>query len=311
MTRHAYTAAMVFDGISLKANWAVVVEGGKFFSTGPRAEIPASVEVTDFGPGTLAPGFVDLQVNGGGGVLLNDTPTVDGVKAIAAAHRRFGTTSLLPTVVTDWTDVMASAVDAVRKAKAQGVPGVLGIHVEGPFLDLARRGAHPPEHVRAFTEADFNWLDPRGLGTLLLTVSPRAVPPDVIHNLVARGIIVSLGHSDATFEEATAALKAGARAFTHLFNAMSQLGGRAPGMVGAALADQSSYAGLIADGHHVDPAAIRVALNAKSNGRLFLVSDAMPTAAGGPDHFHLQGRRVERRNGRLTLADGTLATLPA
>ena len=263
--------------------------------------------LTDFGPGTLAPGFIDLQVNGGGGVLFNEQPTVEGVKAISTAHRRFGTTGLLPTVITDWTEVMARAVEAVRQARAEGVPGVVGIHVEGPFLDLARRGAHPPEHVRAFDEADLEWLDPRGVGTLLLTVSPKAVPPDVIRKLVARGIIVSLGHSDATCEEAMAALAAGARCFTHLYNAMSQLSSRAPGMVGAALSDSQSHIGLIADGHHVDPAAIKIALAAKPRGKIFLVSDAMPTAAGGPDHFHLQGRRVERHGGRLTLADGTLA----
>ena len=202
---------------------------------------------------------------------------------------------------------LSGEVGAVRQARAQGVPGVLGIHVEGPFLDIARRGAHPPKHIRGFTETDFNWLDPRGLGTLLLTVSPRAVSPEVISNLVARGIVVSLGHSDAISDEAAAALAAGARLFTHIYNAMSGLSSRAPGMIGAALADPESHVGLIADGHHVDPTAIRVALAAKPRGKIFLVSDAMPTAAGGPDHFQLQGRNVQNTNGRLTLADGTLA----
>jgi N-acetylglucosamine-6-phosphate deacetylase len=187
------------------------------------------------------------------------------------------------------------------------VPGILGIHIEGPFLDPRRAGAHPPQHIRAITPEDVAWLAGLDLGIVLLTVAPSHVTPETVRALTQAGIIVSLGHSEATAKEALAALAAGARGFTHLYNAMSQLQNREPGMVGAALTDAASYCGIIADGHHVHPLALQVALKTKPKGRLFLISDAMPPAAGGPQNFSLQGREVIARNGRLELNEGTLA----
>jgi len=307
MTSLAITARAIFDGEKFHQNLALFTSSGTVVGIVPPERIPAGVPRHDLGSLLVVPGFIDAQVNGGGGTLLNDQPTVEGVAAIVAAHRRFGTAALLPTVITDDTEVLKNAVAAVREARSRGIAGVAGLHVEGPFIDEARRGAHPQQYVRPFQEADLDWLQPAGLGVLMLTLSPSAVSPADIRRLTERGIIVSLGHSDASDGEAAAALAAGAKGFTHLFNAMSQLGGRAPGMVGAALASPEAWCGLIADGHHVEPTAIRVALAAKRPGTLYLVSDAMPTAAGGPDTFKLQGREVVRSNGRLTLADGTLA----
>jgi N-acetylglucosamine-6-phosphate deacetylase len=289
----------------------LVVEGGVIAEVGD-GQAPAGAEVIRLDGGILAPGFVDVQVNGGGGILLNETPTPEGVLAIADAHARFGTTGLLPTVITDRPEVTWAAVDAVRRAREAGAKHVLGIHIEGPFLDPKRRGAHPPECIRAIGEDDISRLasaahGPESCGAVLLTVSPAHVPPAVIERLVAAGVTISLGHSDATADQVLAALAAGASGFTHLFNAMSQLAHRAPGMVGAALASPEAYCGFIADGFHVDPLALRVALAAKPVDRMVMVSDAMPPAAGGPDRFELQGREVLRRDGRLELADGTLA----
>lgn len=303
----ALTGARIFDGDKIRDGFAAIVEGSRIKDMVDAGRIAADVERRDLGGGLLAPGFTDVQVNGGGGALLNDNPSVETVRRIAASHRKFGTTGLLPTVITDAPEITEQAIAAVRQARAAGVPGVLGIHIEGPFLDPARKGAHEARFIRAMTEADVSRLAHADCGAVMLTLAPNKVAPEFVAKLAAAGILVSLGHSDATAAEAQAALAAGARSFTHLFNAMSQMSGREPGMVGAALCDAGSYCGLIADGHHAHDAALQVALAAKPRDRMVLVSDAMPTAAGGPDCFELQGRTVTRRNGRLQLEDGTLA----
>lgn len=307
MTRLALTAERVLAGDAFRRDVAVVIEGSNITAILDRDALPHDIPLDDLGPGILAPGLIDLQVNGGGGVLLNETPTVEGVRAIAEAHRCYGTTGLLPTVITDTPEVMRAATDAVRDARWQGVPGVLGIHIEGPFIDPKRKGAHDPRYIRRPSEEDIAWLTGLDCGVVYLTLAPNMVDLDIVRRLAKTGIVVSLGHSEATSLEALAALRAGARGFTHLFNAMSQLTGRAPGMVGAALSAREAWCGLIADGEHVDEIALRAALAAKRPGTLVLVSDAMPSAADGPDAFRLQGREVRVRNGRLELMDGTLA----
>lgn len=310
MSRFALTAERVFDGEAMREDAVLIVEGARIADVVARSAVDPALPLRDLGAGLLAPGFIDLQVNGGGGVLLNETPTVEGVRAIAEAHRRFGVTSLLPTVITDAPDVMRAAAEAVGEAIQQGVPGVLGIHIEGPFIDKARKGAHDAKFIREPTQTDVDWLKSLSCGTVFVTLAPNCVSTEIIRELYDADVIVSLGHSDATSAQALAALDAGATGFTHLFNAMSQLTGRSPGMVGAALASSDPCCGIIADGHHVDPVALRAAISAfasKPYASLFFVSDAMPSAAGGPDHFVLQGRSVSVVNGRLQLADGTLA----
>jgi len=303
----ALTGARIFDGDNIHAGLAVIVEGSRIADVIANSRIAPGIERRELSGGLLVPGFIDVQVNGGGGALLNGNPSIETVTRIAASHRKFGTTGLLPTVITDAPEITEKVIAAVKKARAAGVPGVLGIHIEGPFLDPARKGAHDAGFIRAMTEADVAKLARVDCGAVMLTLAPNKVAPELIGKLAAAGILVSLGHSEATAAEAHTALVAGARSFTHLFNAMSQMTGREPGMVGAALADTGSYCGLIADGHHVHDAALKVALAAKLHNRMVLVSDAMPTAAGGPDRFELQGRTVTRRDGRLQLDDGTLA----
>ena len=307
MNRFALTGARVFDGTSIRSDAAVVIAGGSIEAVVPASDLGASIDRRDLEEGLLAPGFVDAQVNGGGGVLFNEDPTPAGARRIAAAHRRFGTTGLLPTVITDREPVLRSAAEAIAAARREPSPGILGIHIEGPFIDTKRKGAHAAEFIRELSQADIEWLAGLDCGTVLITVAPSTTPPAAVRALVGAGIIVSLGHAEATAAEATAALRAGARGFTHLYNAMSQLTGREPGMVGAALADRDSYCSIIADGQHVEPLSLRIALAAKSVGRTFLVTDAMPSAAGGPARFELQSRPVHLRAGRLELADGTLA----
>lgn len=304
----ALCGARVFTGERFVEDAAVLIDGERIADVVPVSTLPADVRRQDLGGGLLAPGFIDAQVNGGGGVLFNDTPTPDGIAAIAATHARFGSTGLLPTFVTDRPGPMAQAIAAAQAAVRARSPGVLGLHLEGPFLSRARKGAHDPALIRPMTDADVDALLGTGLPTLLLTVAAENASPAQIRRLADNGVTVSIGHSDASYEVAAAAADAGARGVTHLFNAMSQLGHRAPGVVGAALDHGGLWCGIIADGHHVEPAALRVALAAKRGpGRLFLVSDAMPPAGAPGDTFALTGRTVTRRDGRLTLADGTLA----
>lgn len=307
MTRFALKGARLFDGEAFHNHRAVVVADGRIERILPSEQLDHDIPVSDLAGGVLAPGFIDAQVNGGGGALLNDRPSVGVIRRMSEAFRAYGTTSMLPTVITDTPEVIRQAADAVAAARRQGVPGIMGIHIEGPFLDPRRAGAHPPQYIRAITPEDIAWLKGLDCGIVLLTVAPSHVSPEIIGSLTEAGIIVALGHSDANATEAQAALAAGARGFTHLFNAMSQLQNREPGMVGAALADASSYCGIIADGHHVHPLVLKLTLKMKPSGSLFLVTDAMPPAAGGPPRFALQGREVIARNGRLELKDGTLA----
>jgi N-acetylglucosamine-6-phosphate deacetylase len=303
----ALTGARVFDGDSIRNGLAVVIDGARIVEVVPHEKLDSGTERRELNGGLLAPGFIDVQVNGGGGALLNDNPTIDTVRRIAESHRRFGTTGMLPTVITDAPAVLSEAIAAVKAAREKGVPGVLGIHIEGPFLDRERKGAHELRFIREMTEADVVQIANADCGRIMLTVAPNRVPPALIKSLAGKGVFVSLGHSAASLAEAAEALASGARAFTHIFNAMSQMTGREPGMVGAALADPDSFCGLIADGFHVHDAAMKVALAAKPHKRIMLVTDAMPTAAGGPEEFELQGRTVRRVNGKLVLEDGTLA----
>lgn len=299
------SGARIFDGEQLLDDHAVVVEGARIAAIVPHSDRPDGA-VRDLGGGLLAPGYIDVQVNGGGGVLFNENPTPEGIARIAAAHRNHGTVGLLPTLVTDAPQVMAAAIAATREARRL-TPAALGIHLEGPFLDPRRKGAHELSYIRELERDDVAAIAKANCGVVMLTIAPNRVGTERIAELARHGVLVSLGHSGASYEEARTAVEAGARAFTHLFNAMSAPTGREPGMVGAALDLDEAFVGLIADGHHVHEANLRIALAAKRRDRFMLITDAMPPAAGGPDHFDLQGRRVTCANGCLRLDDGTLA----
>ncbi|MCP3468800.1 N-acetylglucosamine-6-phosphate deacetylase [Bradyrhizobium sp. CCGUVB1N3] len=299
------SGARIFDGERFLDDHAVVVEGGRIAAIVPHSERPHG-ELRDLGGGLLAPGYIDVQVNGGGGVLFNEDPTPEGIARIAAAHRKHGTVGLLPTLVTDTPQVMAAAIAATREARHL-TPATLGIHLEGPFLDPVRKGAHELGYIRNLEPGDVATIVEAQCGAVMLTLAPNRVRAESIAELARHGVLISLGHSDASYAEACAAVKAGAQAFTHLFNAMSAPAGREPGMVGAALDLDEAFVGIIADGHHVHEANLRIAFAAKRHDRFMLISDAMPPAAGGPDQFDLQGRRVTRIDGCLRLEDGTLA----
>ncbi|GKY87375.1 N-acetylglucosamine-6-phosphate deacetylase [Sinisalibacter aestuarii] len=306
----AYLGAEIFDGHVRHHNAALLVADGRVAAIMPEDDLPAGAERIALDGGLIAPGFVDLQVNGGGGVMLNNAPTADTIRTICEGHVTGGTTSILPTLITDAPEITRAAIAATRAALAEGVPGLAGLHLEGPHLSLARKGAHDPALIRPMDEDDLTALEALAaeLPTLLVTVAPESVRPEQIARLARAGATVSLGHTDCSYAAATEATASGARMATHLFNAMSQFTGREPGLVGAVLDTGALWAGLIADGFHVSPASIRVALAAKQGpGRIFLVSDSMATTGTALDEFTLNGRRILRRGGRLTLEDGTLA----
>ncbi|RWC75372.1 MAG: N-acetylglucosamine-6-phosphate deacetylase [Mesorhizobium sp.] len=308
--RFALTGARIFDGDDWHEGAALVVSDGLVEAMLPQGALPGDIRAIDTGGGMLVPGFVDIQVNGGGGVMLNDHPDVASIETICRAHAPFGTTALLPTLITDTPAITAAAIAAGEAAALQKVPGFLGLHLEGPHLSIARKGAHDPALIRPMTDADQAMLMAarRKLPVLLTTIAPESVDPARVTALAKAGIVVSLGHSDTGHATAKAFAEAGASVVTHLFNAMSQIGNREPGLAGAALDIGTLSAGLIADGIHVHPATIRIALDAKQGpGRIVLVTDAMATIGTDMTSFTLNGRTIYRKDGSLRLADGTLA----
>ncbi|TIO50464.1 MAG: N-acetylglucosamine-6-phosphate deacetylase [Mesorhizobium sp.] len=308
--RFALTGARIFDGADWHEDASLVVEDGLVEAILPAGAVPSGVSRVETGGGMLVPGFVDIQVNGGGGVMLNDHPDVASIETICRAHAPFGTTALLPTLITDTPAITAAATAAGAEAVRKKVPGFLGLHLEGPHLSIARKGAHDPALIRSMTDADQAALIAarRDLPVLLTTIAPESVEPGRVTALARAGIIVSLGHSDTDYATATAFAEAGATVVTHLFNAMSQIGNREPGLAGAAVDTGSLYAGIIADGIHVHPRTMTVALRAKKGpGKILLVTDAMATIGTDMTSFTLNGRTIYRKDGSLRLADGTLA----
>ncbi|TJW13891.1 MAG: N-acetylglucosamine-6-phosphate deacetylase [Mesorhizobium sp.] len=308
--RFALTGARIFDGDDWHDGAALVVRDGLVEAITAAGAIPFGVARIETGGGILAPGFVDLQVNGGGGVMLNDHPDVASIETICRAHAPFGTTALLPTLITDTPDITAAAVAAGAEAARRNVPGFLGLHLEGPHLSIARKGAHDPALIRPMLDADQAALIAarKNLPVLLTTIAPESVEPAQVSVLAKAGIVVSLGHSDTGYAKARAFADAGATVVTHLFNAMSQVGNREPGLAGAAISTGTLFAGIIADGIHVDPATMAIALRAKLGpGKIVLVTDAMATIGTDMTSFTLNGRTIFRKDGSLRLADGTLA----
>jgi N-acetylglucosamine-6-phosphate deacetylase len=302
--RHAIAASHVFDGAVIRRDTVVIIEDGLIARVLPRAELAPDTPIDSLPDGLwLVPGFIDLQVNGGGDVLFNDRPTPDGIAAIAAAHRKFGTTGLLPTLITDTPEKMRAAIEAVREAR-QTQLGVLGIHLEGPFLSPHRPGVHAVRHIRAPQPSDIETLAAVRAGAMLITLAPEEVPKDFIRQLIASGIRVSLGHSAATYQQTRAALAEGLTGFTHLFNAMPPLLAREPGPIAAALESRDVFYSLIVDGVHVDPAMLRLAL--RGAGRPILVTDAMPPVGGTAKAFKLYGDDITVAGDRC-LRNGALA----
>lgn len=297
-----YIADRLFDGHQMHQNVPVTVDGDIFegLHTSAGAE---EVRLK----GTIVPGYIDVQVNGGGGALFNADPTIDALHRIFSAHSRFGTTGMMPTFITGDLADMKRAADAVAAAIRHGSNGILGVHFEGPHLSPAKKGTHTVSYIRPLGDDEMEIYAREDLGIRKVTVAPDMVSPKQIKALVDMGVIVSLGHSGADYETAKAALDAGASCFTHLFNAMSPFEGRRPGMVGAALLDEDSWCGLIVDNLHVHADSARVALKAKTRGKVILVTDAMPPVGSHEAEFVLLGEKVTRTGNALRASEGQLA----
>lgn len=299
----------VLAGEDFRDDLAVLVEGGHISALLPDShpQVAAAGQQVDLDGGWLLPGFIDAQVNGGGGVLFNNQPDVEALRAIGRAHRRFGTTAWLPTLISDDIEVMRAAIAATRQAIAEGVPGVIGIHLEGPYIAPARKGTHDAGKFRVPDADEVALVSSLDNGVTLLTLAPERVPAATVRELVQAGVIVAAGHTAGSYEEIRGGLAAGITGFTHLYNAMSQLQGREPGVVGAALEDRDSWCGIIADGVHVHPASLRVALAAKPRGKVFLVTDAMPPVGADDPSYTLYGETITATDGVVRNAAGALA----
>ncbi len=300
--------ARVLTDQGFRERQSVVLDDGLIQAVVNDDDVEAGdAAVRDLDGQLLLPGFIDIQVNGGGGVLFNDAPSVESIRAIGVAHREYGTTGFLPTLISDDLEVVAAAIAATDEAIEAGVPGVLGIHLEGPFLNEAKKGVHDPAKFRVLDNDAIALLSSLKRGKTLVTLAPEMTSPALIAELADAGVIVAAGHTNGTYDEVRAALDAGLSGFTHLFNAMSPLTSREPGVVGAALDDDASWCGLIADGHHVHPASLRIAIASKPRGRSLLVTDAMSSVGAVNKSFEFNGQLIEVSNGRCVTADGTLA----
>jgi N-acetylglucosamine-6-phosphate deacetylase len=297
----------VLTDAGLQSGLAVVLDRGRIAALIPEGQPLPEGPRTDLGGGALLPGFIDIQVNGGGGVLFNDQPTPEAIAAIGAAHRKFGTTGFLPTLISDELPIVAQAMAAARAAIAAEVPGVLGIHIEGPFLNTDQKGIHEAGKLRKPDAHGLDLLVAPGAGRTVLTLAPEVAGADVVRRLTAAGVMVSAGHTNATYNQTIAALDAGMTGFTHLFNAMPPLSSREPGVVGAALADPRSWCGIIVDGRHVDPVVLKLALRCRPSERFILVTDAMPCVGSDQKSFTLQNKTIRVRDGACYDARGRLA----
>lgn len=302
MTQIRFHAQRLFDGHAFLDNPVLTIVDGKIINIDHDTN-NADVSVK----GLVVPGYIDLQVNGGGGALFNDSPSVDNLKTIMSAHASFGTTAMMPTLITDKVEVMQQAADAVSQAISERVPGIVGIHFEGPHLSVEKKGTHCAEYIRPISDDEWQVLSRQDMGQVIVTLAPETVSADDVKRLVSLGIKVCLGHTNADYQTTQRAIDAGASGFTHLFNAMSPLQGREPGVVGAALLNNHTSCGLIVDGFHVDYASCKLAIQAKPKGKIFLVTDAMPPVGTSQKEFALYDRTVYVNNGKLTSTTGELA----
>ncbi|WP_371195997.1 N-acetylglucosamine-6-phosphate deacetylase [Glaciecola sp. SC05] len=300
-----YLTQHLFDGVQMHRNMHLQVDEGLIVAILPASTSP--LEADESLDGLVCAGFIDTQVNGGGGVLFNHEPSFQSLQTMMRGHTKFGTTTMLPTLITDSGTIMQKAATAVKQAIETSLPGIAGMHFEGPHLSLAKKGIHPSEHVRSISDVDLMTFTRSDIGKVMITIAPENVPPDIITDLVKHGVVVSLGHSAASFDLVQGAIEAGAIGFTHLFNAMSGLTAREPGMIASALTDPRIFAGLIADLHHVHPINCKLAYHCIGPSRLMLVTDAMAHVGSDMQSLPWLDSTITKVGNKLVLEDGSIA----
>jgi N-acetylglucosamine-6-phosphate deacetylase len=303
----AFVNCDIYTGDEIYYNRAILVNGDMIVGVVPESQVPENAEIEDLRGLSIAPGFIDVQVNGGGGVLFNEHPTLEGIERIALAHQQFGTTNFLPTLMTGPQDVMVEAIQALQEFLTSGRHEVLGIHLEGPFINSKRAGVHDPSFIRVMDDEDLDMVSALRGGKTVITLAPEKVESKYIQEMKERGVLVSAGHTDASYSEMQDAIRSGVTGATHLFNAMTALQSRDPGVVGSALENDSIYCGIIVDGNHIHFATVKVAWKAKPSGRMFLVTDAMPSVGSDVRSFSLGQFDVRVEDGKLMTGDGVLA----
>ncbi|MBE7637725.1 N-acetylglucosamine-6-phosphate deacetylase [Sneathiella sp. P13V-1] len=303
----AVTASQILIGEKWHSDLSLLVTDGKILSISKTDELPANIELQQLEEGYLAPGFFDIQVNGGGDILLNDLPSPENLLIVEKAHRQFGSTSILPTLITDLPDKMKLMAASIEEVRQKGHVGIRGVHFEGPFINAKRKGVHHAPFIRKAEETFLDLLDEYQLGACLVTLAPEEVPIDFINELIKRNVIVAIGHTEADYETCLTAIDNGVTGFTHLFNAMPAFLSREPGPVGAAFQSQKTFSGVIADGHHIHPATLKSAITLLTPNRAMLVTDAMPPVGGKSNNFRLEDMDISVKNGKCVTKDGTLA----
>jgi N-acetylglucosamine-6-phosphate deacetylase len=298
----------IFTGEEVLTSHALIIDKDQVSEIIDVDDIPESITNRyDLKGNMLVPGFIDLQVNGGGGIMFNSEPNVETIKRMVQGHQRFGTTGMMPTLITTSFEEMEKAISAVEQAISENIPGVLGIHLEGPFLSEVKKGAHDASKFCTIDEKGFAIMTSARLGKTIVTIAPELTDDDTISSLNKKGIIICAGHTNANYQQTMQAIDAGLHGFTHLYNAMTPLESRMPGMVGAAISDERTWFGIIADGYHMHSSAFKIAVKAKQQGGAILVTDAMATVGSFSDTFILDNEEIKSINGKCVNSSGSLA----
>ncbi len=306
---YALVNGRIYTGHEILDNHAVVIADGLIERVCPRDALPADIALRDVSGALIAPGFIDLQLNGCGGVQFNDdidALSVETLEIMQRANEKSGCTSFLPTLITSSDELMKRAIDTMRAYKRKHQHQALGLHLEGPWLNKAKKGTHNPDLIRLPDAALVRYLCDNADVITKVTLAPENAGDAVIRQLTQAGIIVSAGHSNATYDEAKAGFRAGVTFATHLYNAMPAFAGREPGLIGALFDAPVVYCGIIADGLHVHYANVRNAKRIKGN-KLVLVTDATAPAGAEIDKFIFAGKTIYYRNGLCVDENGTLS----
>lgn len=306
---YALTHCRIYTGHDILDDHAVMIANGLIEKICPVAELPSGIETHDLGGAILAPGFIDLQLNGCGGVQFNDSVEAvseETLEIMQHANEKSGCTSYLPTLITSADDLMKHGIDVMRSYLTKHQNQALGLHIEGPYISLEKKGTHNPKYIRKPDHEMIDFMCEHADAITKVTMAPEVATQASIQQLKAAGIVVSAGHSNATYEEARKGFAAGMSFATHLYNAMPAISGRAPGLMGAIFDTPEVYTGIIADGHHVAWPSIRLAKRLKGE-HLVLVTDATAPAGANIDHFIFAGKTVYYRNGLVVDENGTLS----